>query len=166
MPQPHISRWEEYWLARNWADLLSLRNCEVFTVELRDQIVDVFARFPWKGQDWVYQHLRQQGVKVTQSQVRQAAQDSGWARLKRTLKQFFVLSPECVRPRDEALVGELLALAQMLLGKLDAGEGLVPEEQLEMGHLQEACAETGWTAPPALPAVAWALKLKRVFFAA
>jgi len=166
VPQPHISRWEKYWLKRDWASLLSLRNCEVFTLELRDQIVDVFARFPWKGQDWVYQHLRQQGVKVTQSQVRQAAQDSGWARLKRTLKQFFVLSPECVRPRDEALVGELLALAQMLLGKLDAGEGLVPEEQLEMGHLQEACAETGWTAPPALPAVPWALKVKWVLFAA
>ena len=166
VPQPHISRWEKYWLERDWASLLSLRDCEVFTHELRDLIVDVFARFPWKGQDWVYQHLCQQGVKVTQSQVRQAAQDSGWARLKRTLKQFFVLSPGCLRPRDEALVGELLALVQMLLNKLDAGQGLVPEEQLEMAHLQEACAETGWTPPPTLPAVPWALKVKWVLFAA
>ena len=58
VPQPHISRWEEYWLARKWAKLLSLRNCEVLTVELRDQIVDVFARFPWKGQQWVWEHLQ------------------------------------------------------------------------------------------------------------
>jgi hypothetical protein len=165
VPQPHISRWEEYWLARNWADLLSLRNCEVFTVELRDQIVDVFARFPWKGQKWVYQHLRQQGVVVTFSQVRQAAQDSGWSRLKETLKRFFVLSPECVRPRDEALVGELLALVQSLLTKLDVGEGLTAEEQLDIAHLQVLCTEMGLSPPPASSAVPWALKVKWVLFA-
>jgi hypothetical protein len=166
VPQPHISRWEEYWLARNWADLLSLRNCEVFTVELRDQIVDVFARFPWKGQKWVYEHLRQQGVVVTFSQVRQAAQDSGWSRLKETLKRFFVLSSECVRPRDEALVGELLALVQTLLTKLDVGEGLTAEEQLDIAHLQVLCTEMGLSPPPASPAVPWALKVKWVLFAA
>jgi transposase-like protein len=166
VPQPHISRWEEYWLARNWANLLSLRNCEVFTVDLRDQIVDVLARFPWKGQKWVYQHLRQQGIGVTFSQVREAAQDSGWSRLKGTLKRFFVLSPEGVRPRDEALVGELLSLVQTLLAKIESGEGLAEEEQLDIAHLQTLCSELGLTPPPALPAVPWALKVKWVLFAA
>ncbi len=93
-PQPDISRWESYWQERNWAHLLSLRRCEVLTVEVRDQIVDVFARFPWKGQQWVWEHLQQQGVVVSQSQVRQAAEDSGWSRLKGTLKRFFVLRPD------------------------------------------------------------------------
>jgi transposase-like protein len=166
VPQPHISRWEEYWLARNWANLLSLRNCEVFTVDLRDQIVDVFARFPWKGQKWVYQYLRQQGVTVTLSQIREAAQDSGWSRLKGTLKRFFVLSPESVRPRDEALVGELLSLVQTLLTKIESAEGVVGEEQLDLAHLQTLCTELGLSPLPTLPAVPWALKVKWVLFAA
>jgi transposase-like protein/DNA-directed RNA polymerase subunit RPC12/RpoP len=166
VPQPHISRWEEYWLARNWANLLSLRSCELFTVDLRDQIVDVLARFPWKGQTWVYQHLRQQGIDVTFSQVREAAQDSGWSRLKGTLKRFFVLSPEGVRFRDEALVGELLSLVQTLLGKIERGEGLVEEEQLDIAHLQTLSSELRITPPPALPTVPWALKVKWVLFAA
>jgi hypothetical protein len=32
VPQPHISRWEKYWLERDWANLLSLRHSEVLTV--------------------------------------------------------------------------------------------------------------------------------------
>jgi hypothetical protein len=138
----------------------------VLTVELRDQIVDVFARFPWKGQQWVWEHLQQQGVVVSQSQVRQAAEDSGWARLKGTLKQFFVLSSERVKPRDEAVVGELLSLVQMLLTKIETGQGLTGEEQLDIGHLQTLCTELGLSPPPTFPAVPWALKVKWVLFAA
>lgn len=165
VPQPHISRWEGYWLGRDWASLLSLRNCEVLTVELRDQIVDVLARFPWKGQQWVWEHLQRQGVVVTQGQVRQAAQDSGWARFKVTLKRFFVLSPGSIRPRDEGMVQELLALVQNLLDKVERGEGLDSEEGLETAHLQEACAQVGLVPPPSPAAVPWALKVKWVLFA-
>lgn len=128
VPQPDISRWERYWLERDWANLLSLHSAEVLTVELREQIVDVLARFPWWGQERVYEHLWEQGIAVTLSQVSQAARDSGWARLKATLKCSFVLSAECLRPRDEGL-----------LTKLEAGEGLTPEERLEIGHLRTLC---------------------------
>jgi transposase-like protein len=138
----------------------------VLTVELRDRIVDVFARFPWHGQQWVWEHLQRQGVVVSQSQVRQAAEDSGWSRLKETSKRFFVLSPDCLRPRDEALVGELLALVQTLLTKLEAGEGLTVEEQLDLAHVQALCTEMELTPSPAPPAVPWALKVKWVLFAA
>ncbi len=166
VPQPNISRWEAYWQDRNWGHLLSLRRCDVLTVEVRDRIVDVFARFPWKGQQWVWEHLQQQGVVVSQSQVRQAAEDSGWFRLKGTLKRFFVLSPGGLRPRDEALVGELLALVQTLLTKLEAGEGLTAQEQLDLAHVQTLCTEMELTPSPAPPAVPWALKVKWVLFAA
>jgi hypothetical protein len=166
VPQPNISRWEAYWLARNWAHLLSLRRCDVLTVELRDRIVDVFARFPWQGQQWVWEHLQRQGVVVSQSQVRQAAEDSGWSRLKGTLKRFFVLSPDCLRPRDEALVGELLALVQTLLARLEAGEGLTAEVQLDLAHVQALCTEMELSPSPAPPVVPWALKVKWVLFAA
>jgi len=166
VPQPDISRWEGYWLAGDWANLLSLQSAEVLTVDLRDQIVDVMARFPWWGQERVYEHLRAQEVAVTYSQVRQAGHDSGWARLRATLKRFFVVSPECIRPRDEGLVRELLAQVQTLLSKLEAGEGLTPQEQLEIAHLQAVCAEVGLTPLPSPPAVPWAQKVKWVLFAA
>jgi transposase-like protein len=166
VPQPHISRWEKYWQAGDWANLLSLHSAQVLTVELRDQIVDVLARFPWWGQEQVYEHLRMQGVAVTHSQVRQAARDSGWARLRATMSRFFVVSPECIRPRDEGLVKELLAQVHMLLSQLEAGQSLARQVELEMAHLQTACAEVGLTSPPAPPAAAWAHKVKWLLLAA
>jgi hypothetical protein len=174
VPQPNISRWEGYWLAGDWANLLSLQSVEVLTVELRDQIVDVMAWFPWWGQERVYEYLRGQEVPVTYSQVRQAARDSGGARLKATLNRFFVVGAECIRPRDEGLVRELLAQVRMLLNKLEAGERLTPQEQLEIAHLQTVCDEVGLRPPPSPPAVPlrqaqgrlWAQKAKWVLFAA
>jgi hypothetical protein len=166
VPQPHISRWEKYWLERDWANLLSLRHSEVLTVEVRDKVVDVFARFPWKGQQWVWEHLQEQGVVVSQSQVRQAAEDSGWARFKTTLRRFFVVSAECIRPRDETVVQELLTLVQTLLTKVEVGEGLAAEEELDLAHLQALCTEIGLSPWPTSPAVPWALKVKWVLFAA
>ena len=166
VPQPSISRWERYWLAGDWANLLSLHSAEVLTVALRDQIVELWAQFPWWGQEQVYEHLHEQGVAVTHSQVRQAARDSGWARLRKTLKRFFVLSPECIRPRDEGLVRELLAQVQTLLAQLEAGARLTPQVQLEIAHLQRLGAEVGLAPPPTPPAVPWAQKVKWVLFAA
>jgi hypothetical protein len=162
VPQPHISRWEKYWMDQDWAKLLSLRSCQVLTIELRNQIVDVFARFPWKGQQWVWEHLQRQGVVVSHSQVRQAAEDSGWARFKTTLRRFFVVSAESLRLRDEGIVPELLTLVQTLLGKLEAGEALTAEEQLDLAHVQALCTELRLNPPP----TPWALKVKWVLFAA
>jgi len=166
VPQPNISRWERYRLEGDWANLMSLHSAEVLTTELREQIMDVCARFPWWGQKRVYEYLREQGIAVTHPQVRQAMRESGWRRLRETMRCFFVVSADCIRPRDEGLVEALLELLQTLLGKLDAGEGLTPEECLEVAHLQTACEELGLTPPPALPAVPWAQKLEWVLFAA
>jgi hypothetical protein len=161
VPQPRISQWEQYWLEGDWANLLSLHSAEVLTVELRDRIVSVFARFPWWGIDRVYTYLREQGMAVTHAQVKQASRDSGWASLKNSLQRFFVIGPQCIHPRDEALVGELLLLVQTLVDKVT----LPPQEQLKIAHLQAATAELGLIAPP-LPAVPWAQKMKWVLFAA
>jgi hypothetical protein len=45
--QPEISRWERYEQEQDWANLLSLHSTEVLTAELRRQIIDVCAQFPW-----------------------------------------------------------------------------------------------------------------------
>ena len=82
--QPEISRWEKYWLDRNWANLLSLKSEHPLTNELRDRIVTTFARFPWWGNKRVRDYLAQQGIAVTHQQVRQAAQMSGWQELRKS----------------------------------------------------------------------------------
>jgi hypothetical protein len=82
MPQPDISRVEKYWWEGDWPNLLSLKTAEVLTRELMARIVAVFASFPWWGVKEVHQHLREQGETVSERQVRQAAEQSGWSRLR------------------------------------------------------------------------------------
>ena len=164
--QPEISRWERYEQEQDWANLLSLHSAEVLTTELRAQILDVCARFPWWSRRRVYEHLRQCDVAVTHRQVCQAMQESGWNRLQETMQRFFVLGVDSIRPRDESLVAELLTLVQQLVDKLEAGEGLTPQLDLQIAHLKTACQELGLT-PDAHPApVPWARKVAWLLFAA
>jgi hypothetical protein len=164
--QPEISRWERYEQEQDWANLLSLHSSEVLTAEVQRQIIDVCARFPWWTRKCIYDHLRQGGLQVTHQQVRQAMQNSGWDTLRETMKRFFVVRAECIRPRDESLVGELLRMVQDLLAKLEAGEGLTLQTQLEIASLQRAGQELGLTPPAVPPAVPWAQKVMWVLFAA
>ena len=164
--QPEISRWERYEQEQDWANLLSLHSSEVMTAEVRQQIIEVCARFPWWTQKRVYDYLRQGGLAVTYPQVRQAMNESGWNGLRETMKRFFVVSAECIRPRDESLVSELLSMVQDLLAKLETGEGLTPQMGLEIASLQRAGHELGLT-PPAVPsAVPWVQKVAWVLFGA
>jgi DNA-directed RNA polymerase subunit RPC12/RpoP len=164
--QPEISRWERYEQEQDWANLLSLHSSEVLTAEVRRQIIEVCARFPWWTQKCIYGHLRQNGLPVTHQQVRQAMRDSGWDTLRQTMKRFFVVGAECIRPRDESLVGELLRMVGSLVAKLEAGGRLTPHMELEIASLQRAGQELGLTPPPAPPPVPWAQKVMWVLFAA
>jgi hypothetical protein len=166
VPQPNISRWERYWLEGDWANLLSLKSAEVLSAELRAQIVTVLARFPWWDQRQVYHHLRQQGLAVTERQVQQVAQESGWRTLRLTLKRLFLLTKESIRPRQEGLVEELLGLVETLLAKVERGEGLTPSERLDIAHLQTLGAELGLQPSPGPAAVPWAQKMKWLLFSA
>lgn len=164
--QPEISRWEKYLLDENWSDLLSLKTPLILNWELRKQIVDVLASFPWWRLAKVTEHLQEQGLAVTHSQVQQAAQDVGWQRFKQTLQCFFVVSAESIRPRETGLVQELLAQVDDLLERVADGAGLPPEQRLEISHLQTIASELDLTPPPPPTAIPWAQKMKWVLFAA
>ena len=164
MPQPDLSRLEKYWLAGDWANLLSLKTVEVLTQEVQARIVAVFATFPWWGVERVYEYLREQGVAVSQRQVRQAAEQSGWSQLRAALVQRYHLSAESFRPRDGWLTGQLLAQVATLLARLESGSGLTPEEHLTLADLRALAAETGVVAPPPLQALPWLLRVERLVF--
>jgi hypothetical protein len=165
VPQPDISRWEKYWLERDWANLLSLHSAEVLSAALRAQIVAVCGRFPWWSQSRVYTHLREQGIAVTHAQVRQAIGESGWPQLRETMSRFFVVSRECIRPRDESLVIELLGMLRTVLDKVESKQGLTAEERLPIAHLQKASETFGLTPPATASGVPWAQKVTWVLFA-
>ena len=126
--QPHVSRWEGYWLAGDWANLLSLKSAELLTAEVRAEIIEVCAAFPWWNEDQVQQYLRQQQRPITARQVRQTVQESGWGQLRSKLKRQYHIRATGIRPRDGWLVEQLMGQIETLLARLEAGEGLTPQE--------------------------------------
>lgn len=162
--QPNVSRWERYWLAGNWPDLLSLKTAEILTAEVRAEIIAVCAAFPWWGSQQVYTHLRQQGQALTYAQVRQVFEESGWGQLRQELQRRYQLTAESFRPRDGWLVGQLLGQVETLLARLAAGEGLTPQEHLSLTEVKTLAAEAGITAAPPLKALPWLLRVEHRLF--
>jgi transposase-like protein len=164
LPQPDISRIEKYWLEGDWPNLLSLKTAEVLTQELVGRIVTVFVTFPWWRVEKVYHYLQEQGVAVSWRQVRQAAEQSGWSQLRQELMKRYHLTAEGIRPKDGWLVEQLLTQVRALLSKLEAEEGLTPEEQMAVADLQTLAAEVGMVAQPPLKALPWMMCVERLVF--
>ncbi len=162
--QPHVSRWEGYWLRADWPNLLSELTVEILTAEVRARVVRVFAAFPWWGLAEVHGYLRQQGEAISYRQVRQIAQESGWSQVRQELQKRYHLSADSFRPRDGWLVGQLLALVETLLAHLEAGHCLSPQEQVALNEAQTLAAESGFTTPPLLKALPWVLRVEQVLF--
>jgi transposase-like protein len=165
LPHPDISRLERDWLRGDWANLLSQRlPAEVLTADLRDRIVTVCATlFPHHPQE-VYQHLQQQGVQVSQRQVRQAWEQSGWSKLHQELQRRYHWTPAAFQLREDFLVQELLRLTQLLLECLEQGQPLPPTEQLALADLRALAHQLGSAPPPPVPARPWLLRVQRVLF--
>jgi hypothetical protein len=164
IPQPDISRWERYALERDWRRLRSQYAPEILTHELVQQIVSVWAHRPQWSSDAVYRLLVQQGVAVTQSQVTQAAQESGWQIVRQTLGRLCAQQAETLRLHENWLVGDLLAQIQMLLGKLEARQGLTPQEALDVAAVQAATAAAGLAARAPVALQPWLRRLEQVLF--
>ena len=164
LPQPNVSRLEGYWLAADWANLLSWKSAEVLTAELRGRIVAVFAAFPWWRMEKVYAYLHKHGVAVSYDQVRQVARESGWRELRRGLQKRYHFSAEDFRPRDGWLVSQLLKTVELLLKRLEEGSGLTSEEQMQVSQVQTLVAECGLQVEPPLGALPWLLRVEQVLF--
>ncbi len=162
IPQPDLSRWEGYWLAGDWRRLLSLHAPQVLTVELQQRIIATWTQMPLAGIAPVHALLVGQGVAVTESQVRQAAQESGWAQVRGVLAKQCVQQAHELRLRDDWLVGELLRQIAFLLGKVERGEGLTAEEQLDVAAWQAGNTSVGLLAKPPLKTLPWLLRVEQM----
>ncbi|MBM4461523.1 MAG: transposase [Chloroflexi bacterium] len=162
VPQPHISLWLRWWHGGEWANLLSLHSAEVLTSELVARIVAVCATFPTWGVARVYQHLRQQGVAVTEPQVQQAVEQSGWRHLQQTLRERYDLDGPGLVLREGWLVGQLLGQVRELLGRLEAGQALPSEVRTTLADLTTLASTAGALPPPPIKALPWLLRVEQV----
>ena len=164
VPHPVISRWYDYWLREDWRRLLSQRKGEVLTLEVQQQVVDTWVKTPWQGAEAVWRHLRSQGNSMTLNQVKQIGRESGWFALQKALRQVYLIGPESFRVRDEWVTEQLLATTQRLVERLDAMEGLTPEERLEIADLEAVCGETGLRPAVHCRPLPWILRVERLLF--
>ena len=160
-PQPVVSRVEEYWLRGAWPELLSQYTEEVLTPEIVQRVVTACATFPHWSQEQVHAHLREQGLAVTQRQVRQAMVQSGWSTLRQELRRRYHWTPETFHLRDTWLVTELLGQVERLLSCLERGQPLPQEEQLTGHDLRLLLQECGLQPPPPPKAVPWLLRVQQ-----
>lgn len=162
--QPVLSRWEGYWQAADWRRLLSKMAKEVLTLELQERIIGTWAHWPSWGIGRVHRFLAGQGVAVTKRQVRQAADESGWKIVRQVLGRLCVQRAEELRLREDWLVGDLLAQVLKLLEKVEAGQGLTAEEQMDVKAWQATVEEAGLQAKPPGQAQRWLRRLEQVLF--
>jgi hypothetical protein len=161
--QERVSLYNRYWLKGDWANLLSLKTAEVLTTYLIERIVTVCATFPKWSNERVYEYLHQQGVKVSQKQVEQAVEQSGWKGLRASLLERYEIEP-VLRLREEWLVTQLFRQVQDLLERIESGQALTPEEQWSLKDLQSLVLETIPAIEPPLPACPWVQQVEPVVF--
>jgi len=161
---PEISRWNDYWLRQDWRRMLSQRRGEVLTLDLQQQIVDSWVKFPWLGADRARKHLWNHGIRVTRNQVRQVARESGWSALRQALVRVYAVDVESFRPRDEWLTRQLLAQVQQLVEQLETLGALTQEQRIEIGDLKAMCGDLELR--PAMPhrPLPWMLRLEHQLF--
>ena len=164
VPQPHISRWNKYWLEEDWRGLVSQRRGEVLTEEVRQRVIGSWVQRPWWTAERLRRHLRAQGSRITLRQVKQIAQESGWSAVRQSLKKVYQVSAETFRPRDEWLVEQLLAQMAGLVVQVEAVGGLTPEQHIALADLEAQCAELELRPAQAVRPLPWLFQVERLLF--
>lgn len=161
LPQPVISRIEDYWRRGAWPELLSQSTPEILTPELIQRVVQVCVTCPHWTVTQVHAYLRP-GVAVTLRQVRQAMHQSGWLALRQELRRRYQWTPAAFQPRDDWLVHQLLDQIQRLLTCLEGGQALPPEERIPLADLHTGCRDAGLGAAPPLKAWPWLERVQQM----
>jgi transposase-like protein len=164
VPQPDISRWMGYWQTQDWRRLHSRQRSDLLTLEVQQRVIDTWVQFPWWGAERLWEHLKAQGEEIPLSHVEQAAQESGWSVLRKSLRRVYAISEESFRPRDEWLVSQLLALVHELVAQLEKVGGQTPEQRMTLTDLQALSEEIGIHSAPSRAPLPWVLHLEHLLF--
>jgi len=163
--QELFPRWMAYLRVGDWRRLMSRRHGPLLSLEQQQAIVQLWARHIWWTAEEVYAQATAQGLQVTLAQVREAETLSGLGVLRRALWERFCLGSRSLPLKEEWLVQHLFGLVEVLLTKVEAGQGLTPEEEADLAALQALKQAIGLPRGRELKKpLPWAYQVEQVLF--
>jgi hypothetical protein len=164
--QEWISRWQRYVRQGGLEKLKGEHEGWVLTPERRRAILEIWVPNFWLSAQEVRERLLAAGQiaslkDISVECIHQAAQESGFADVRRLLRQVLVFGADGPQWRDNVLVERLFELNEALLSQLQTGEGLTPHLQLEAKALKEA---VGAPIRPSKKTLPFAYRLQQVLF--
>jgi len=164
--QELISRWQRYAREGGLQKLSGEHDRWVRTPEVSQAILDLWVPSFWLSASQVRERLLAEGhiarvEEVSLKSIHQVARDTGFAEVRRLLRQTFKFSPDGPQWRDRVLLERLFELNETLMARLQAGEGLTPQLTLEAEALREA---VGAPITPLKKRLPLAYRLQRAIF--
>ena len=164
--QEWISRWQRYVRQGGLEKLKGEHEGWVLTPKMRQAILEIWVPNFWLSAKKVRERLLAAGHiassnDISIDRIHQAALESGFAEVRRLLRQVLVLSADGPQWQDNVLLERLLELNEALMSQLQAREGLTPQLQLEAEALKEAI---GAPITPLKKTLPFAYRLQQILF--
>ena len=141
--QELISRWQRYAREGGLQKLNGEYEGWVLTFELRQAILDIWVPNFWLNAKEVRERLVAGGhiggvEEISLQSIHQAAEDTGFAEVRRQLKHLFTFTADGPQWKDKVLVQRLFELNETLATRLQTGQTLTPQLLLEVEALKKA----------------------------
>ena len=164
--QELISRWQRYAREGGLQKLSGEHDGWVLTPEMGQAVLEIWVPNFWLSASQVQERLLAQEhidrvEEISLTSIRRVAQDTGFAEVRRLLRQIFEFTADGPQWRDKVLLDRLFELNEVLMTRLQAGEGLTPQLTLEAEALKEA---VGAPITPLKKALPLAYRLQRAIF--
>jgi len=164
--QEWISRWQRYVRQGGLEKLKGEHEGWVLSPEMCCAILEIWVPNFWLSAKEVRERLLVAGhiasvEDISVACIYQAARESGFAEVRRLLRQILVFSTDGPQWRDNVLLERLLELNEALMAQLQAAEGLTPQLRLEAEALRKAA---GAPITPLKKALPFAYRLQQALF--
>jgi transposase-like protein len=164
--QEWISRWQGYVRQGGLEKLKGEYDGWVLTPQMRHGILEIWVPNFWLSAKEVRERLLAAGhiaslQDISVDGIQQVARESGFAEVRRLLRQVLVFTAQGPQWRDNVLVDRLFELNEALIAQLAAGEGLPPQVRLETEALKKAA---GAPITPLKKRLPFAYRLQQVLF--
>jgi len=164
--QEWISRWQRYVRQGGLEKLKGAHEGWVLTPERRRAILEIWAPSFWLSAQEVRERLLAAEHiasinDISIDCIHEVARESGFAEVRRLVRQVLVFSADGPQWRDNVLVDRLFELNEALLSQLQAREGLTPQLRLEAEALKEV---VGAPITPLKKTLPFAYRLQRILF--
>ena len=164
--QELISRWQRYVRQGGLDQLKGEYEGWILTPETCQAILGIWVPHFWLSARQVRERLLAEGhiagaKDISLQSIYEVARETGFAEVRRLLRQIFQFTADGPQWRDQVLLDRLFELNEVLMARLQAGEGLTPQLMLEVETLKEA---VGTPITPLKKALPYAYRLQRALF--